>query len=144
MPEQAAIHSPVLHAVLARRDKTEHAVFGRLMNGETPEFLRVQGRTRYHSFPDTEDGTGACLANGSLIVSKIGRIAGHWRRWRCPVEGTRKAVTVSKEAAGWSVCFSCAQVPRCSPSRCRSPAVRSASHQRHAPQHLRSAPESSG
>jgi putative transposase len=32
-------------------------------------------------------------------------------RWSRPIEGTIKTVTVSKEADGWYVCFSCAEVP---------------------------------
>lgn len=42
------------------------------------------------------------------MLSKIGRIAIHWSR---PIEGTPKSVTISKEADGWYVCFSCADVP---------------------------------
>src|SRR4029077_13218948 len=40
--------------------------------------------------------------------SKVGRIAVRWSR---SVEGTPKTVTISKEADGWYVCFSCADVP---------------------------------
>src|SRR5262249_40681300 len=40
--------------------------------------------------------------------SKIGRIAVRWSR---PVVGTIKTVTVSREADGWYVSFSCAEVP---------------------------------
>src|SRR5260221_3222405 len=32
-------------------------------------------------------------------------------RWSRPVEGRIKTVTISKEADGWYVCFSCAEVP---------------------------------
>jgi len=32
-------------------------------------------------------------------------------RWSRPLEGTPKTVTLSKEADGWYVCFSCADVP---------------------------------
>jgi putative transposase len=46
-----------------------------------------------------------------LVVSKIGRIAARWSR---PLEGTPKTVTVSKEADGWYVAISCAEVP-CQP-----------------------------
>jgi len=42
------------------------------------------------------------------VLSKIGRIALRWSR---PIEGTPKTVTVSREADGYSVCFSCADVP---------------------------------
>jgi putative transposase len=43
-----------------------------------------------------------------LSLSKIGRIPLRLHR---PLEGTPKTVTVRREAAGWYVCFSCAEVP---------------------------------
>src|SRR5262249_55765529 len=46
---------------------------------------------------------------GFLILSKIGRIAVRWSR---PVQGRVKTVTISREAAGWSACCSCAEVPK--------------------------------
>jgi putative transposase len=55
-----------------------------------------------------EYGNGARLDNGFLVLSKIGRIAVRWSR---PIEGTPKTVTISQEADGWYVCFSCADVP---------------------------------
>src|SRR6266849_4715034 len=76
--------------------------------GEKPGFPRFQGRNRYHSFTYKEYDNGARLDNGSLVLSKIGRIAVRWSR---PVEGSIKTVTISKEADGWYVCFSCADVP---------------------------------
>ncbi len=69
---------------------------------------RFQGRNRYHSFTYKEYGNGAQLDNGYLVLSKIGRIAVRWSR---PVEGTIKTVTISKEADGWYMSFSCAGVP---------------------------------
>jgi putative transposase len=42
------------------------------------------------------------------VLSKIGRIAVRWSR---SLEGTPKTVTVSKEADGWYVAISCAEVP---------------------------------
>src|SRR5215469_397233 len=107
-PDYAAIHSHVLQDVLARLDKTYQAFFRRVANGEKPGFPRFQGRNRYHSFTYKEYGNGARLDNGSLVLSKIGRIAVRWSR---PVQGTTKTVTVSREAGGWYVCFSCAEVP---------------------------------
>jgi putative transposase len=107
-PEYAAIHSHVLQDVLARLDTTYQAFFRRHINGEKPGFPRFQGRDRYHSFTYKEYGNGARLDNGLLVLSKIGRIAVRWSR---PVEGTIKTVTVSREADGWYVCFSCADVP---------------------------------
>jgi putative transposase len=108
LAEYAAIHSHVLQDVLARLDKTYQAFFRRLATGEKPGFPRFQGRTRYHSFTYKEYSNGAQLDNGSLVLSKIGRINVHWSR---PVQGTIKTVTISKEADGWYCCFSCADVP---------------------------------
>ena len=48
------------------------------------------------------------MDNGFLVPSKIGRIAIRWSR---PLEGTPKTVTISREADGWYVCFSCADAP---------------------------------
>jgi putative transposase len=107
-PEYAAIHSHVRQDVLARLDRTYQAFFRRLAAGEQPGFPRFQGRDRYHSFTYKEYGNGARLDNGSLVLSKIGRVAVRWSR---PVQGSIKTVTVSREADGWYVCFSCAEVP---------------------------------
>jgi putative transposase len=76
--------------------------------GEKAGFPRYQGRDRWHSFTYKEFSNGATLDNGFLVLSKIGRLAVRWSR---PLEGTPKTVTVSKEADGWYVCFSCADVP---------------------------------
>ena len=108
LPEYAARHSQVLQDVLARLDKTSQAFFRRVANGEKPGFPRFHGRDRYHSFTYKEEGNGAQLDNGYLVLSKIGHIAVRWSR---PVEGTPKTVTIAREADGWYVCFSCAEVP---------------------------------
>src|SRR5690242_19110054 len=107
-PEYAAIHSHVLQDVLARLDRTYQAFFQRVAAGEKAGFPRYQGRGRYHSFTYKEYDNGARLDNGYLVLSKIGCIAVRWSR---PVEGTIKTVTVSKEADGWYVSFSCVEVP---------------------------------
>src|SRR5678815_3403568 len=106
--EYAAIHSHVLQDVLARLDKTYQAFFRRVKAGEKAGFPRYQARTRWHSFTYKEFGNGAGLDNGFIVLSKIGRIAVRWSR---PIEGTPKTVTISREADGWYVCFSCADVP---------------------------------
>jgi putative transposase len=98
----------VLQDVPARLDTTYQAFFRRVTNGERPGFPRFHSKDRYHSFTYKEYGNGARLDNGKLVLSKIGRIAVRWSR---PVEGTIKTVTVSKEADGWYVCCSCAEVP---------------------------------
>ena len=100
--------------MLARLDTTYQAFFRRLAAGEKPGFPRFHGKDRYHSFTYKEYGNGARLDNGALVLSKIGRIAVRWSR---PVAGTIKTVTISKEADGWYVSFSCAEVP--TSSRCR-------------------------
>jgi putative transposase len=107
-PEYAAIHSHVLQDALARLDKTFQAFFRRIRTGEKAGFPRFQARTRYHSFTYKEYGNGAILDNGFLVLSKIGRIAVRWSR---SLEGTPKTVTISREADGWYVCISCADVP---------------------------------
>ena len=107
-PEYAAIHSHVLQDVLARLDKTYQAFFRRIREGQTPGFPRFQGRGRFDSFTYKEFGNGATFDNGYLALSKIGRVAVRWSR---PLEGTPKTVTISREADGWYVCISCADVP---------------------------------
>jgi putative transposase len=108
MPEYAAIHSHILQDVLARLEKAYQAFFRRVQAGEKAGFPRYQARTRNHSFTYKEYGNGARLDNGYLVLSKIGRIAVRWSR---PIEGTPKTVTISQEADGWYVCFTCADVP---------------------------------
>jgi putative transposase len=107
-PAYAAIHSHLLQDVLARLDKTYQAFFRRRQRGEKAGFPRFKGRNRYHSFTFKEYGNGATLDNGFLVLSKIRRISVHWSR---PLEGTPKTVTISKEADGWYVAISCADVP---------------------------------
>jgi putative transposase len=107
-PEYAAIHSHVLHDVLARLEKTYQAFFRRVQAGEKAGFPRYQARTRSHSFTDKECGNGATLDKGFLVLSRIRRIAVRWSR---PLEGAPKTVTLSREADGWSGCCSCADVP---------------------------------
>jgi len=108
MPEYAGIHSHVLQDVLARLDNAFAAFFRRIREGQTPGYPRFHRRDRYNSFTYKEFDNGARLDNGFLVLSKIGRVAVRWSR---PMEGTPKTVTISREAAGWYVCFSCADVP---------------------------------
>jgi putative transposase len=108
MPDYAAINSHVLQDVLARLDRTYQAFFRRLQRAEKTGFPRFQARSRWHSFTYKEYGNGARLDNGFLVLSKIGRVAVRWSR---PLEGKPKTITLSREADGWYVCFSCANVP---------------------------------
>jgi putative transposase len=108
MPEYADVHSQVLQDVVLRVDRAFQAFFRRFQAGETPGYPRFHGRDRYTSLTYPQFGNGAALDNEYLVLSKIGRIAVRWSR---PLAGTPKTVTISREADGWYVCFSCADVP---------------------------------
>jgi putative transposase len=110
MPEYAEVYSQVLQDVVQRVDRAFQAFFRRVKAGEAPGYPRFHGRERYNSFtyPQIGDHGGARLDNGFLVLSRIGRIAVRWSR---PLVGTPKMVTLSREADGWYVCFSCADVP---------------------------------
>jgi putative transposase len=110
LPEYAEVNAQVLQDVVLRVDRAFQAFFRRIREGQTPGYPRVHGRERYTSFtyPQFGDHGGARLDNGFLVLSRIGRIALRWSR---PLEGAPKTVTVSREADGWYVCFSCANVP---------------------------------
>jgi putative transposase len=108
LPEYGEVHSQVLQDVVQRVERAFHAFFRRVKAGETPGYPRFHGRNRYNSFTYPQYANGATLDNGFLVLSKIGRVAVRWSR---PLEGTSKTVTVSKEADGWYVCFSSADVP---------------------------------
>ena len=107
-PEYRDIHSQVLQDVLTRLDRGFQAFFRRVKSSEKPGYPRFQGANRYNSFTYKQFGNGALLDNGFLMLSKIGRLAVRWSR---PIQGTPKTVTISKEADGWYVCISCADVP---------------------------------
>ncbi len=110
MPEYGEVNAQVLQEVVLRVDRAFEAFFRRIREGQTPGYPRFHGRDRYNSFtyPQVGDHGGARLDNGFLVLSKIGRIAVRWSR---PLEGAPKTVTVSQEADGWYVGFSCADVP---------------------------------
>ena len=110
LPEYAEVNAQVLQDVVLRVERAFEAFFRRLREGQTPGYPRFHGRDRYHSFtyPQVGEHGGARLDNGFLVLSKIGRVAVRWSR---PIEGTIKTVTISREADGWYVSFSCADVP---------------------------------
>jgi putative transposase len=109
-PEYHDIHAQVLQDVLHRLDKAFAAFFRRLQAGAHPGYLRFQGTERYNSctYPQVGAHGGAVLDGGMLRLSKIGRIRMRLHR---PLQGTPKTVTISREADGWYVCSSCADVP---------------------------------
>ena len=108
-PVLAEVNAQVLQDVLLRLDRAFQAFFRRMKHGETPGYPRFRGSYRYNSFtyPQVGEHGGARLDNGSLVLSKIGRLALRWSR---PLVGMPKTVTISREADGWYACFSCADV----------------------------------
>jgi putative transposase len=108
MPDYGEVHSQVLQDGVQRVERAFQAFFRRVKSGETPGYPSVHGRDRSNSFTYPQDAHGAQLENGFLVLSKIGRIGVRWSR---PLEGTPKTVTLSREADGWSVCVSCANLP---------------------------------
>ncbi|HEX6540570.1 MAG TPA: transposase [Ktedonobacterales bacterium] len=108
MLEYGEVHSQVLQDVVLRVDRAFQAFFRRMKAGETPGYPRFHGRDRFNSFTYPQYDNGARLDNGFLVLSKIGRVAVRWSR---PIEGAPKTVTISREADGWYVCISCADVP---------------------------------
>jgi putative transposase len=107
-PDYTEVHSQVLQDVLLRVERAYQAFFRRVQAGETPGYPRFQGKDRSNSFTYPQYGNGAILDGGILCPSKIGRIPLRLHR---PLEGTPKTVTISREADGWYVSFSCAEVP---------------------------------
>jgi putative transposase len=109
-PEYAKVHAQVVQDVVLRVERAFHAFFRRLKHGEEPGYPRFQGRDRSNSFTYPQyGGHGGVVLGGSVLsLSKIGRIPIRLHR---PLAGTPKTVTLSREAAGWYACISCADVP---------------------------------
>jgi len=109
-PEYQDINAQVLQDVLARLDRALQAFFRRVKAGETPGYPRFHTANRYDSFTFKQVGEhgGARLNNGFLVLSKIGQIAVRWSR---PLQGKPKTAKISREADGWYVSFSCADIP---------------------------------
>ena len=108
-PEYRDIHSQVLQDVLTRLDRAFQAFFRRVKRGVRRRAIRAsRAAIATTPSPTSSSATGLHSDNGFLVLSKIGRIAVRWSR---PLEGTPKTVTISREADGWYVCFSCADVP---------------------------------
>ncbi|HEX6800425.1 MAG TPA: transposase [Ktedonobacterales bacterium] len=109
-PEYRDVNAQVLQDVLHRLDRAFQAFFRRVQAGEKPGYPRFRGRDRYDSFtyPQVGEHGGAVLDGSLLSLSKIGRIRVRLHR---PLEGAPKTVTISREADGWYVCISCADVP---------------------------------
>jgi putative transposase len=72
----------------------------------------LQGADRYDSFTSPQVGAhGGAALNGAMPrLSKIGRIPIRLRLHR-PLQGAPKTLTINREADGWHICISCAEVP---------------------------------
>ena len=132
MPEYAEVNAQVLQDVILRVDRAFQAFFRRVEAGKTPGYPRFHGRDRYNSFtyPQVGEHGGArwTMASWSCPRSGVSPCAG-----RRPLEGTPKTVTISREADGWYVCFSCADVPI-------QPLARDGTRDRHRPWDWRRSP----
>ena len=108
-PEYAAIHSHVLQDVLARLDKTYQAFFRRVQRGREGGLPPLQGQESLSTpSPTRSMATARGWTTASWSSPRSGASASIGRD---RMEGTPKTVTVSKEADGWYVAISCADVP---------------------------------
>ena len=103
MPEYAEVNAQVLQDVVLRVDRAFQAFFRRIREGQTPGYPRFHGRDRYNSFtyPQVGDHGGARLDNGSLVLSKIGRIAVRWSR----PDRRNAQDRHDQPGSGWLVCL---------------------------------------
>src|SRR5262249_32702021 len=81
-PEYSEVNAQVLQDVLLRLERAFQTFFRRVRAGEKVGYPRFRGAGRYHSFtyPQLGEHGGACLDNGFLVLSKVGRIAVRWSR----------------------------------------------------------------
>jgi putative transposase len=108
LPASAEVHRQVVQHVVQRVDRAFPACFRRVEGGQAAGSPRCPSRERSHRFTDPQAGNGATLDHGVLVLTTSGRMAVRWSR---PPAGAPQTVTISREADGWSVCCSCADVP---------------------------------
>jgi putative transposase len=101
------VYSPVLPEVVLRGERAFHAFFQRSREGQTPGYPRCHGRDRDNRLTAPPFGQGAPRDTGCRVRSTSGRRALRWRR---PLEGTPKTVTIRREAEGWYAGIACAHV----------------------------------
>jgi putative transposase len=107
-PEYTEIHSPGRAGCRAARRPRVSGVLSAHSGRADAGLPALPWRECYRSFTYPQYGNGAVLDGGVLSLSKIGRI--HIRLHR-PLGETPKTVTISREADGWYVAISCADVP---------------------------------
>ena len=109
LPEYGEVHSQVLQDVVQRLDRAFQAFFRRVKAGETPGYPALPGTQPLQlASPTSNSATGPpwIMASWSCRRSAASRCAGP-ARWRARPRRSRS----SREADGWYVCFSCADVP---------------------------------
>ncbi len=102
IPALTSIHSQVLQDVAKRLDKTFHAFFRRIKNGETPGYPRFKSIGRYHSF--TYPQNGYRITGNRVFLSKIGEVKIKLHR---PIEGIIKTCTVLVKNGKYYATFAC-------------------------------------
>ena len=109
-PEYAEINAQVLQDVLAARRPRLSGVLPPRAGGRDARLSPLPGAQPLPQLhlPAGRRAWWRTVRWRLLSLSKIGRIAVRLSR---PLEGTPKTVTISREADGWYVCFSCAEVP---------------------------------
>lgn len=100
-----SVHSLVLQQVNIRVDLAFKAFFRRIKAGETPGYPRFKGYGRYDSMTFTQYGNGAKIADGKLVISKLGSVKLVLHR---DLIGIPKMVCVRRSATGkWFASVSC-------------------------------------
>jgi putative transposase len=96
-------HSQVLQNVTERVDLAFKAFFRRVKAGEKPGYPRFRGKHRYDSFTYPQATTFTLHDDGSVSVSKLGRLRLSLHR---PTQGLLKTLTISRDALGrWYASF---------------------------------------
>ena len=109
MPEYGEVNAQVLQDVVPRVDRAFQAFFRRVKAGRHPAIPAFMGATA--TTPSPIPTSVSMAARGTIMVSGPVEDWADCRALVPSVEGTPKTVTVSREADGWYVCFSCADVP---------------------------------
>ena len=103
LPEMAAMPATMQRGTLRRLDHVFRSFFRRVKAGERPGRPRFKGRGRFNALEWTE--LRGITFDGKRIRSKaFGSIRVHMHR---PMEGTIKAVRITRDGKGWYVCFAC-------------------------------------
>src|SRR5262249_10988612 len=97
-------HSQVLQNVTERVDLAFKAFFRRVNAGEEPGYPRFRGKHRYDSFTYPQANAFHLHEDGTVSVSKLGRLRLSVHR---PIHGLIKTLTLCRDALGrWYASFS--------------------------------------